>query len=591
MKQTIVFLIILIIATIFRFTGLNWDANQHLHPDERFLTMVANGISWPESISQYFDTASSPLNPHNRGFDFFVYGTFPIFLVKAVAEALHLGDYNHLTLVGRAMSAVIDLGTVVLVFLIAKKFTSSLTSLLSMFIYSIMTFPIQLAHFYTTDPYLTFFLTLTLYCLTVVNKKLVTRSGPVLGISFGLALASKISAIYFLPIIAIYFLYRLIRDRQIILVITQGILFVFIAGLTLKIAQPYLFTNFFTLELNSKVLVNWQQLKSFDDIGFPPAIQWIGTTPYLYPLIQGFFWGVGPVIGILSIFGIILAIVQHLPAGDERSRTRRQNIIFIIIPLWLLIPFLLQGGQFVKAIRYFTPLYPALAIFAGLGFTYIYHIISKINNKWLSPALHLSLLILLFIWPLAFFSIYIHPHTRVTASEWIYQNIPTGSVLSSDHWDDGLPLCLSVDKCRQFEHEELHLFDPDSPEKWAQINAQLEKVDYLIITSNRTYAALGTVPEKFPLTNNFYSKLFAGKLNFIKVAEFTSRPSVPFPFSFCIDIPFFNYGRTQDNAWHCNTGVSIIDDFAEETWTVYDHPKVMIFKKTSPPSNPSGKSL
>src|SRR3990172_6102159 len=116
---------ILVFAAFFRFTGLNFDQNQHLHPDERFLTMVATTIRWPQSVAEYFDTARSPLNPHNNGFGFFVYGTFPLFLTKLVAEILGKGDYVNLTLVGRFLSALIDIATVAVVFLAAKRISKS----------------------------------------------------------------------------------------------------------------------------------------------------------------------------------------------------------------------------------------------------------------------------------------------------------------------------------------------------------------------------------------------------------------------------------------------------------------------------------
>ena len=60
-------LVILLVAAYFRFTGLNWDDGHHLHPDERFLTMVENALELPGSVGAYFDTAQSPLNPHNKG--------------------------------------------------------------------------------------------------------------------------------------------------------------------------------------------------------------------------------------------------------------------------------------------------------------------------------------------------------------------------------------------------------------------------------------------------------------------------------------------------------------------------------------------
>ena len=67
------FLISALIAGLFylRFFGLNWDQNSHLHPDERFLTMVTNGLIWPKSLAEYFNSATNPLNPNNFGYNFY----------------------------------------------------------------------------------------------------------------------------------------------------------------------------------------------------------------------------------------------------------------------------------------------------------------------------------------------------------------------------------------------------------------------------------------------------------------------------------------------------------------------------------------
>ena len=37
---------IMLLAALLRFTGQNWDDGQNLHPDERFVTMVATSITW-----------------------------------------------------------------------------------------------------------------------------------------------------------------------------------------------------------------------------------------------------------------------------------------------------------------------------------------------------------------------------------------------------------------------------------------------------------------------------------------------------------------------------------------------------------------
>jgi hypothetical protein len=73
-----------------------------------------------------------------------------------------------------------------------------------------------------------------------------------------------------------------------------------------------------------------------------------------------------------------------------------------------------------------------------------------------------------------------------------------------------------------------------------------------------------SVPERYPQTTEFYQKLFASELTppsgqgtFKKVAEITSYPGLKIG----------------------NWKLEIPDDPSEEAFTVYDHPKVIIFEK------------
>src|SRR5579871_6368008 len=113
--------LILILAAAARLYGLNWDAGQHLHPDERFVVMVDNGIGWPSGIGQYFDSATSPLNPYNRGFGNFVYGSLPIFILKLFGSLLHRDTYDLVIFVGRALSGIADIGSIWLLFLAGRR--------------------------------------------------------------------------------------------------------------------------------------------------------------------------------------------------------------------------------------------------------------------------------------------------------------------------------------------------------------------------------------------------------------------------------------------------------------------------------------
>ena len=42
---------ILVLAAWLRLQGIDWDEGQHLHPDERFLTMVEAAIKSPHSAA------------------------------------------------------------------------------------------------------------------------------------------------------------------------------------------------------------------------------------------------------------------------------------------------------------------------------------------------------------------------------------------------------------------------------------------------------------------------------------------------------------------------------------------------------------
>jgi hypothetical protein len=153
------------------------------------------------------------------------------------------------------------------------------------------------------------------------------------------------------------------------------------------------------------------------------------------------------------------------------------------------------------------------------------------------------------LWAFAFTQIYTRPHTRILATHWINQNLPPGSKIAVEHWDDRVPLAGN------YQFLEMPLYEPDnSPLKWQKINQNLVQADYLILASNRLYVPLQKLSDCqrysrcYPQTAKYYQDLFNGKLGFTQIAEFTSYPIIN-------------------------------DDSADESFTVYDHPKIIIFKK------------
>jgi len=559
-----IFLIFCLSLTI-RLFGLNWDQGQHLHPDERFLTMVESTIKLPNSFSQYLDTKNSPLNPYNyKEFQFFVYGTFPIFLIKYISTIINMVNYNQVYLVGRFFSAFFDslniIGIYLLMKFLIKENKNKFIVFLPSFLYAFCVLPIQLSHFFTVDTFLTPILLFTFIFLVYWISKRKTAFLLISAIFFGLALSTKISAYLFSPIILFFLIYHFFTTKNKIKTLYLSVVFLVLSLAVFRFFQPYAFVGLF--KFNPIFVENMAYLKSIltdKNVFYPPEIQWLSKTPLLHPLYNILFWGLGLPLSLIFFFKI--------------KKTTNPFVLFCII-FWILFLFIQQGLQFTHTMRYFLPIYPF--IFVLIGLIIQDHFPKKIIYILIS--LHL-------IYCFLFISIYTHPHSRIQASNWIYKNIPSESKIANEYWDDPLPLYL--DSSSFYSNETLDLYASDTEEKWQKINSTLKNIDYLFLSSNRLWSSIPSVPEKYPLATKYYQDLFDGNLNFKKIMEFNSYPGISLPFlnkCYYFGPTNFPYSQKKNNWFEIDNtclypGIYLRDDVAEEAFSVYDHPKVIIFKK------------
>ena len=158
------------------------------------------------------------MNPYNNGFGLFVYGTLPIFIVRVLAEiANHVNQtvhfwmvapgipvdmtsYGAIYTVGRAVSALFDLGSVWLIYVLGRRLFGVKVGLLASAFYAFAAFALQQSHFYTVDTASTFFTLLTLYfAVRVAQGGEPDRHGGgwgtyiALGASLGASVASRIN--------------------------------------------------------------------------------------------------------------------------------------------------------------------------------------------------------------------------------------------------------------------------------------------------------------------------------------------------------------------------------------------------------------
>ncbi len=485
---TTLIIFILILAGYFRFVGLNWDDYTHLHPDERFLTIVASQLRTTGNPLEYMQTSQSPLNPYNVGEGFYVYGNFPMTVTRYVAEGLewfrswcdplseslfcrnNLTSYDGVHLVGRALSALVDLVSVLFAFLIGRRLYGRGAGLIAAFLTATAVMPIQQSHFFTMDNWAAALTTLTMYTAVRASEDSTKwRWWVLFGLGLGLTVSSRINVAPLALMAGVaglvwlgrqFYLWREERNQptasfwaylrsdvgmtHIQHVILGGMLAALVAMAVFRIGQPYAFadrqiaishhisqrgeepsflytTLYSIIGLNPQWLANMEEIQRLQapEASFPPAIQWVSRPAILFPLSNMLLYGMGLLAGIAAWGGFMWALWRIV-------RGKPDWLIHALPVAWIGIYFLFSATRWVKSVRYFLPIYPILFILAGWLFMELWRRTDKnrVGRALVGFALAATLLSS-FLWANAFTEIYRQPLTRVAASEWMYENVPT----------------------------------------------------------------------------------------------------------------------------------------------------------------------
>ncbi|NLV73737.1 MAG: hypothetical protein GXY52_03490 [Chloroflexi bacterium] len=590
--QLVVLALIVALGAGLRLYNVDWDDGTHLHPDERFLTMVENGLSWPTSLNQYWDTANNPLNPYNSTQGSYVYGLFPVAAAKLAGEASGYTGYFGVHLAGRVLSALADIGSILLVFFIGRRLYSAKVGLLGAFLLSVSVLAIQNSHFFTVDNFTTFFVTLALYYAVRVAQGRSWRNLIALGFAFGMAASCKINTLSFLAVIGPALLLRMqarkqsadtTRRRWRLVVRLESpkadapttpprptsplwraalemLVVLIVAFFTFRIVQPQAFMGpgFFGLTINDKWVSDMAMISKLvsGQIDYPPSHQWTARTPIWYSFKNLVLWGQGLPLGLATWFGWGLMAWQL---------ARRREWRHLLPWIWMTLTFFYSSVQFVKTVRYLLPIYPTMALIAAWGLSWLMARTRErlsVRTRWriwqhrLAWIAAGTVALGTLLWALAFCRIYTQPVTRITASRWMFANLPKGTALTWEEWDDPLPLSIDGHAVSElFNQIKTSPYGEDTPDKREELYSWLEQTEYIVLSSNRLYGSIPRLPMRYPMTTRYYEALFSGELGFDLYQTFTSRPGL--------------------------FGIEIVDDDADETFTVYDHPKVLIFKKNA----------
>lgn len=480
--------VVLFAGAFFRFTGLRWDEYTHMHPDERFLTMVETSLQPVRSLASYFDTDHSTLNPHNRGYGFFVYGTLPIFIVRYVGEWFGETGYDQIYIVGRQLSALADLLTVLLVYLIANRlFHRPALGVLAAAFSAFSVLPIQQSHYFTVDTFTNFFGFVAFYfaVLLLPNGNMLAENRAaaeaearekveppgdeaeaeaeandlydrlfegvgkhwisiipyvLFGAALGMAMASKINAVALAVLLpgAVFIRWLSLppreRERWALVYLRNLAIAGLVSVVVFRICQPYAFEGpgFFNFSLNEKWVANIkdQRAQAAGDVDFPPALQW-ARRPIWFALQNLTLWGLGLPLGILAWVGFVW-MGWRILLGEWRQCA--------LLWGWTAFYVAWQATQWNPTMRYLLLIYPTMAILAAWAVFALWDhrplALPRVNwRRVLAVVIGGGVLAATFAWALAFLQIYIRPFTRAEASRWIYQNIPGPINLKIDTGD------------------------------------------------------------------------------------------------------------------------------------------------------------
>jgi len=586
-------LLILGSALLLRLHGLDWDQGHLLHPDERFQLMVAvDRIRTPEHLTDLLDPRRSPWNPRSAGPDgspqTFAYGALPLYFLESTswftdqllnAVGIEPGTardlYRALAFRGRFLTALIDVLGLFFAVLIAQWAFGRAAASIAGLLVGLSVITIQQAHFFVVDPWATTFGLATLWATTHLADTGSRRWAALAGAFYAAALACKVSMWPLavpIGIALVWYSYRtgfdgvrpvfanLVRN-----LVTRTPWTVLLASTVIAFAvfEPYtLLDPGSTLR---DIVREWEIARGRLDV--PYTRQYVGTVPIVYQLEQLFRWGLGPAFAALSVIVVVrdarklLAEIisrrlrMSATEGYVSTTAQRVSVTRLLLLSWILAYGLTAWTAETKYLRYSLPLVAPLAILVAATSS---EWLQRSSSRWQRAGASLAVLLVLGVtaaWAGAFSTIYRHPHTRVEASEWIVSHIPPGAVLGVEHWDDRLPLSVfGISPDARYRFVTLAHYDDRPPEEaFRYLAARLSEVDYIVLSSDRLAGSIPRLPWRYPVTSEYYRLLDQGALGFRLV-----------------------YEAKQES----RLGALRLGDLeADESFTVYDHPRVRIYQK------------
>jgi 4-amino-4-deoxy-L-arabinose transferase-like glycosyltransferase len=558
-SKKVIFVSILGLAVFVRLLGIGWGLPYTYHVDENWFAQKA---------IHFF---SGDLNPHFFGvptlFMYMLAGIWKGYYVvghisgqfRSTPEFMEafVQDSTVFYLLGRILTALLGIGTILMLYLIGKKMYGLRVGAAAALFLIFSPEHNKNSHEMTVDVPMIFFLVLAFYFIWLIYKKGETKYYLLAGLFAGLGTAVKFGGqILFLPLFLAHLFHVLENNRpkrEILFslkLVSSGIVFLaaFLLGCPYSILDFKKFWKDFKLQSEHLYSVG-----HFGDATAQPA--------WLFYLIYGFKENIGLFSRFLVLGGLVYGFI----------RRRRREMILLAYPLLL---FFIIGSWKTRASRYFLPLAPffilAAAMFLDLVAAKISSRLTKLSRNrapfpWAAKIV-LPVLCLLFVLPsaarvLRFDYLMTQPDTRTIAKDWIHHNIPRGTKIAMEI--NGPP--ISRDFYTVYIKRTLSQVDME----WLA----RKKAQYIVI-DDIMYARFTRFPDEFPREAEFYNTLDREAVLIktitpkydeelldlhnptIKIYKLSSAPYYGFPGNFSHYSQNLSLAKTLEGDWTLKSSIS-----------------------------------
>ena len=525
-KLSIYIFLLILIGGFFRFYNLNWGSPFYFHPDERNIASSIVNLQFPNQM-----------NPH-----FFAYGSFPIYLIYFTAYFSNLITKSQLIfeqaiIIGRFYSAFLSVLLIPSIYYVGTKLVNKRVGILAATFCALSVGLIQFSHFGTFEVWLTFLGLWLFYFSLKLKESISIKNVVTVGIVLGLLVATKVSSLSLsiIPAFSLLLNYFSKKDKKnspyFIYSRYTGIFAVIlcVASVVFFAVSPFTILDFPSF-LSS---IRYESSVAFGTLPVFYTGEFFNSVPILFQFTKIYPFLLNPILTILFISSFFYLSFKGI---------KNKNLKYLLLNTCYLILFLPQAFLFAKWTRYIVPTLPFIYLITSIA------LIDFFSMKKIAYYRCIGILVITifsFVFAVSYFATsLIQKDTRIQASLWAKENIPTYSSILSEVYDMGIvPFNQYLKDISLF-----NFYDLDQ-------TPDISQSEYIILPSQRILKTRLVNNDKFPNGYKFYSELIDGKLGYKKIYETSCDIFCKITY---LGDPIFSF---------------------EETTSVFDRPTVFIFKK------------